>query len=433
MSRVPPPGDVPCVLYTRWPKSYGVGYSGADYSDLHHLRASDWNVNSARSNLYFGICSNVECNSPAHDEAAADTAKNSVLFQPPAAVRGDSARAMFYMAVRYDGSDSNTEDLELSDCPCPYIYTMGNLTSLRRWHEEDPVDEDEQTRNDNVCSLYQGNRNPFVDYPTLVSSIWDSSDYPADALPCSVCNEAVPTAPPSIAPTAVPTTLSDFISTDRANLFISMYGEGSSYNKWLQLKNGGNATADLSDYEIMMIRNGGDWAEDSIALSGALAPGAQLLVCHSSADLILTDVADLASGSASWNGDDAVGLAHDGVLIDTVGRNGSDPGIGWSVCGVSSATVDHMISRKASVASGNPDWGSSAGTDTDDCEWLVFPSDIFFAPTAMPFPSVTPTPLPTAQPSETFLFVPTTVPTTVPTATPILTSTSLPTAEPLLL
>ena len=33
-----------------WPKSYGVGYSGADFTDVHHLRPADWGVNAARGN-----------------------------------------------------------------------------------------------------------------------------------------------------------------------------------------------------------------------------------------------------------------------------------------------------------------------------------------------------------------------------------------------
>lgn len=79
-----------------WPKSYGIGYSGPDYSDLHALFAADWNVNSARSNLFFDDCPITEgCNSPAHIEAAATSAKDSSRFQPPADKRGDLARAMF--------------------------------------------------------------------------------------------------------------------------------------------------------------------------------------------------------------------------------------------------------------------------------------------------------------------------------------------------
>ena len=88
-----------------WPKSYGIGTSGDDYTDVHNLRACDWSVNSARGNLFFGECDpslDSSCSSPAHSEAASDTAANSVLWMPPAAVRGDIARTLFYMEVRGD-------------------------------------------------------------------------------------------------------------------------------------------------------------------------------------------------------------------------------------------------------------------------------------------------------------------------------------------
>ena len=134
-----------------WPKSYGVDYSGPDYSDLHMLYAADWNVNSARSNLYFDDCTS-GCTSPAHSEAATTTAKDSQRFQPPADRRGDIARAMFYMAVRYDGSDTNTMDLELSETPDAANGRMGVLSTLLAWHAADPVSQAESTRNDLVCA-----------------------------------------------------------------------------------------------------------------------------------------------------------------------------------------------------------------------------------------------------------------------------------------
>jgi len=102
-----------------WPKSYGVGYTGPDTSDLHSLRAADWSVNSARNNRYYDNCEASDgCTVPAHTEAAADTGKKSEsgttgIFMPPANVRGDLARSLFYMAVRYDGSEANTENLQV--------------------------------------------------------------------------------------------------------------------------------------------------------------------------------------------------------------------------------------------------------------------------------------------------------------------------------
>ena len=76
-----------------WPRSYGIGSSGPDYSDLHALFPCDWNVNAARSNRFFDECTSSQCASPAHAEASATTAKDTQRFQPPASVRGDLARA----------------------------------------------------------------------------------------------------------------------------------------------------------------------------------------------------------------------------------------------------------------------------------------------------------------------------------------------------
>ena len=100
------------------------------------LRSPHTRFPSARNNLYFDNCTvGVNgCSSPAHAEAEASTAKTSDAFQPPASVRGDLARATFYMAVRYDGLESNTADIELSDSPDTATGYMGMLSTLLRWH-----------------------------------------------------------------------------------------------------------------------------------------------------------------------------------------------------------------------------------------------------------------------------------------------------------
>ena len=170
-----------------WPKSHGVGYSGADFSDLHHLVAADGSTNSARGNKVFGDCAGLPgCESPAYEEAADDTAADAESWRPPADVRGDIARAMFYMDVRY-------ADLSLASCDfiCDDPGISGNYSWLRRWHDDDPVDDAEQARSDLVCESYQLNRNPFVDYPELVARLFDDADETAArAAVCdSVCVE----------------------------------------------------------------------------------------------------------------------------------------------------------------------------------------------------------------------------------------------------
>jgi endonuclease I len=179
--------DVPATVYGTattwnrehlWPKSHGVGTSAAAaaFTDVHHLRPADWNVNSARNNLYFGSCGLVlplnECQIPANLEATSDTAKDGQIFLPPAAVRGDVARALFYMDLRYYGASGDV-DLELTDCPTEQDSSkMAYLSQLLEWSAADLVDDAERVRNDRVCERWKGNRNPFVDFPDLVSLIY---------------------------------------------------------------------------------------------------------------------------------------------------------------------------------------------------------------------------------------------------------------------
>jgi len=90
-------------------------------------------------------------------------------FEPPDLYKGDFARSYFYLSTIYMGRWTCCET------------TATNLTNidswmeqqLRIWHVMDPVDSYEQARNDNICSEWQGNRNPFIDYPELVDQISD--------------------------------------------------------------------------------------------------------------------------------------------------------------------------------------------------------------------------------------------------------------------
>ncbi|CAI5496242.1 unnamed protein product [Closterium sp. Naga37s-1] len=167
-----------------WPRSYGLTQGRPEFSDLHNLRPADVNVNSARGNKWYGECTSTDgaCMVPANREAAADTATNKDVWTPPTEVRGDIARALLYMAVRYDGSVPGELDLELSDNPKIAEGQMGLLSPLLKWHAIDPPSSLETTRNARVCSLYQHNRNPFVDHPEFVSLIWTAGPASAPAV-----------------------------------------------------------------------------------------------------------------------------------------------------------------------------------------------------------------------------------------------------------
>jgi hypothetical protein len=158
-----------------------------------------------------------------------------------------------------------------------------------------------------------------------------------------------------------------------SDLFISEYIDGDSgNNKAIEIYNGTGASVDLSDYDVWIVANGGTWPESTIALSGTLADGDVYVVMNSGADFAnLTSVDDLSTGSLTFNGDDAVGLAKNGVLIDAVGTDGADPGTGWAVAGTANATADRDLVRKSTVSGPNTDWDASRGTSTSDSEWIL--------------------------------------------------------------
>ena len=156
-----------------WPRSRGNDeHAGPDDSDLFHVAPADPAVNTQRGILYFDTSSAADGGivNPAHANAPLCT-RDSNSWEPPAAQKGDIARALFYMATRYDGTEPNTSDLELVGT-APTGPQMGNLDTLIAWHNADPPDAPEMTRNDLIFTNYQHNRNPFIDHPEWVAAIW---------------------------------------------------------------------------------------------------------------------------------------------------------------------------------------------------------------------------------------------------------------------
>ncbi|MBX9976345.1 endonuclease [Cytobacillus firmus] len=150
-----------------WAKSHGdFGTEMGAGTDLHHLRPTDASVNSSRGNLDF------DDGGTQHSEALGNY-YDSDSWEPRDAVKGDVARMLFYMAVRYEG-DSGEVDLELNNQvnngSAPY---HGKMSVLLEWHKEDPVDDNERRRNEIIYSDYQHNRNPFIDHPEWASAIWE--------------------------------------------------------------------------------------------------------------------------------------------------------------------------------------------------------------------------------------------------------------------
>jgi endonuclease I len=157
-----------------WPQSLGIDRALPAYSDLHALRPCDSNVNSARGNAYFDFSSPTAPGYafPAHPEAP-QCSSDSDSWEPPDSVKGDIARAIFYMDLRYDGS-SNEPLLVLTENSSQIsssAHYMGKLSTLLKWHRLDPVDDAERARNNRIYQDYQHNRNPFIDHPDWVEAI----------------------------------------------------------------------------------------------------------------------------------------------------------------------------------------------------------------------------------------------------------------------
>ena len=155
-----------------WAKSHGFpDRAQMAYTDAHHLRPADISINSARGNYDFA-----EGGVPLAEAPANMYDETLKTWEPRDAVKGDVARMMFYMDLRYEGAAAdNTPDLILVDNIGTENGTaeFGKLCTLYQWHLNDPVDATETRRNTAVYE-YQGNRNPFIDHPEWLATLYAS-------------------------------------------------------------------------------------------------------------------------------------------------------------------------------------------------------------------------------------------------------------------
>lgn len=189
-----------------WPNSYGFPVDGSTnypYTDCHHLFLCNVGYNSDRGNQPFGIAGvgRTERPTDVNNGQGGGTGVypgNSNWYaggywQTWVGRKGDVARAMFYMDVRYEGGThgitgaaepnlilTDNASLIVANTVNTSVAYMGLLSILLQWNAEDPPDAREMTRDDVVYS-YQGNRNPFVDHPEWVNAIFVASTGPTIA------------------------------------------------------------------------------------------------------------------------------------------------------------------------------------------------------------------------------------------------------------
>ncbi len=137
-----------------WPQSY-LTTSDAK-ADLHHLFPTFSRVNSKRSNYPFGIVGD-----GAETFGSGDyiSKLKSNVFEPANQHKGNLARAMLYMEIKYNN-------------PSGFIDLINQKATFKSWSTLDPIDDAERERND-IVETYQFNRNPFIDCPEFVDALFE--------------------------------------------------------------------------------------------------------------------------------------------------------------------------------------------------------------------------------------------------------------------
>ena len=340
------------------------------------------------------------------------------VFEPLNDFKGDIARMYFYFATRYENTVS-TYVFDMFNGTSNQVFTTPFLNMLITWHNQDPVSAREIARN-NAIYARQLNRNPFIDHPEYVSIIWGGNspilDTTIPTTPTNLVASIITTTSLQLnwttstdnvsvtsydvfmngifktnvtSTTASITNLSagtnysfyvkakDAASNTSANsatittttlslvsdLYFSEYLEGSSNNKALEIANGTGVSVALSSYVVKKQTNGAGAWSTGITLSGTLVNGAKYVMVHSSIASTCYSVATANYSSAgnelTFNGNDAVGLFKNGVLIDIIGTfNG----------GTANFAIDETLRRNTSVAVPKATFNKTA-------DWTVYSLD----------------------------------------------------------
>ncbi len=398
-------------------------------ADAHFITPTDGKVNGIRSNYPHGNVSSATYTSQNGSKlgSSAVSGYSGTVFEPINDFKGDIARMYFYFATRYENTVAGYS-YAMFNGSSNQVFTTAFLNMLLAWHAQDPVSAREIARNNAIYSR-QNNRNPFIDHPEYVNQIWGgtpSGDTQAPTAPTSLASTSKTATSITLSWTAstdnvavtgydvyansvLKTTVSSTnttitgltastaysiyvkakdaagnasassntisVTTDSSgtgtatDLLFSEYIEGSGNNKALEIANNTGASVNLSAYTIKKQTNGaGSWST-GLALSGTLTTGSKFVIVNSSmsSSCFSTSAANISTTATelTFNGNDAVGLFKNGVLIDIIGTfNG----------GTANFAIDVTLRRKSTVTSPSTTFNLSAQWDSysqDTCNNLA--------------------------------------------------------------
>jgi endonuclease I len=393
-------------------------------SDAHFITPTDGKVNGIRSNYPHGTVASASTTTLNGGKLGSSSVAGytGTVFEPINEFKGDIARIYFYFATRYENTVS-TYPYPMFDGSSNKVFTTAFLNMLLAWNAQDPVNAREIARN-NAIYTRQNNRNPFIDHPEYAQAIWGSTPTPDTQIPTAptnlvassttatsvtlnwsastdnvgvsgyniYMNSALKTTVTGLTVTITGLTASTNYSfyinakdaagntsassntvtattnssgTTATDLLFSEYIEGSSFNKALEISNSTAAPVNLSIYSIKKQTNGsGSWST-GLNLSGTLNSGSKFIIVNSSiaSTCYPLSFANFSTSATelTFNGNDAVGLFKNGVLIDIIGTfNGGTANFG----------ADVTLRRKSTVTSPSTIFNLSTQWDsftTDNC------------------------------------------------------------------
>jgi endonuclease I len=361
---------------------------------------------------------------------------SGTVFEPVNAFKGDIARMYFYFATRYENTVSGYS-FPMFDGSSNKVFTTAFLNVLLAWHAQDPVSAREIARNnaiygrqnnrnpyidhpEYVNQIWGGTSSTDSQAPTAPTSLastsktstsitlaWNASTdnvgvtsydvYANNVFKTNVsgitatitgltastnysiyvkAKDAAGNTSASSSTIAV-TTNSNATGGTATDLLFSEYIEGSGNNKALEIANNTGSSVSLSAYTIKKQTNGaGSWST-GLALSGTLTTGSKFVIVNSSisSTCYSTSAANISTSGTElmFNGNDAVGLFKNGVLIDIIGTFSG---------GTANFAIDVTLRRKSTVTSPSTTFNFSSQWDsytTDTCNNLAskiaIPSD----------------------------------------------------------
>lgn len=154
-----------------WPKNAGKAFPAESKagSDAHHLRPANDQLNSTRGSLSFNEVAQTTGNIVKQNGSTSYgnlCYSGGGFFYPGEGYRGATARILMYVQVRW-GDDYNLTFVDSAGSN----KTIGKISTLMKWHLQEPPTEEEIRRNEAVADI-QGNRNPFIDHPEYASKIF---------------------------------------------------------------------------------------------------------------------------------------------------------------------------------------------------------------------------------------------------------------------